>query len=327
MNCVTNHKKSYRTLNMHFPKVSVIVPIYKAELYLRRCIDSILSQTFKDFELILVDDGSPDKSGEICEEYARKDTRVRVFHKLNGGVSSARNLALDHAIGDFVMFVDSDDWVTDDCLEVCIKEILDNELDALQFGYVMLWSNKSVYKIKKETDIFNGENYIKNKKYNACVWGGIFKKDIIVNNNIRFNESLKLAEDQIFIFSILKNTTRIKYKQVSLYYYFQNPESAVHNSQSKDILLSCENLVKASAEWPVIKEHVDSMVINFILDMIKNNNIPYKLLEKIYKTQDVKMNTNFHGICYIFYKISKINFKMACVLTFIYLKIRLSFIN
>ena len=127
--------------------------------------------------------------------------------------------------------------------------------------------------------------------------------------------------------SVLKNAKRIKYKQVSLYYYFQNPGSAVHNSQSKDILLSCENLIKASTEWPVIKEHIDSMVVNFILDMIKNNNVPYKLLEKTYNTQDVKMNPDFHGICYIFYKLSKINFKMACVFTFIYLKIRLSFIN
>lgn len=92
------------------PKVSVIVPVYKAEKYLRKCVDSILAQTFRDFEVILVDDGSPDKSGEICDEYARKDPRVRVIHKENGGVSSARNKGIDEARGEYISFLDSDDY-------------------------------------------------------------------------------------------------------------------------------------------------------------------------------------------------------------------------
>lgn len=308
-------------------KISIIVPVYRVEKYIRKCIESILAQTYSNWELILIDDGSPDNSGSICDEFAKIDSRVHVYHKENKGVSSARNLGLDCATGDFIMFVDSDDWITDDCLDICIKEIHENELDALQFGYVMIWSNKRVCKIKKETDVFNGENYIKNKNFNVCIGGGIYKTDIIVNNNIRFDESLKLAEDQIFIFSILKYTTRIKYKQVALYYYLQNLQSAVHNSQSKDMLISCEKLIKASTEWPVIKEHVDSIVVNFILTMIKNNNVSYKLLEKIYKSQKVKMYTNLHGISYIFSKLAKMNFIMACVLTNFYLKIRLSLIK
>ena len=93
------------------PCISVIVPVYNVENYLPRCVDSILSQSFTDFELILVDDGSPDNSGKICDEYAEKDNRVRVFHKPNGGVSSARNLGLDNALGEFVTFIDSDDYV------------------------------------------------------------------------------------------------------------------------------------------------------------------------------------------------------------------------
>ena len=91
--------------------ISVIVPVYNAEKYLCRCIDSILAQTYKDFELLLIDDGSKDSSGAICDEYAAKDSRVRVFHKENGGVGFARNVGLDHAQGDWVTFVDSDDWV------------------------------------------------------------------------------------------------------------------------------------------------------------------------------------------------------------------------
>ena len=93
------------------PKISVIVPVYNTEKYLRRCIDSVLAQTYQDFELLLIDDGSKDSSGAICDEYAAKDARVRVFHKENGGVSSARNLGLDNARGEWVTFVDSDDYI------------------------------------------------------------------------------------------------------------------------------------------------------------------------------------------------------------------------
>lgn len=97
--------------------VSVIVPVYKAEKWLHRCVDSILAQTMEDFELLLIDDGSPDRSGEICDEYAVKDSRVRVFYKENGGVSSARNLGLDNAQGEWISFVAADDWVEVDYLE------------------------------------------------------------------------------------------------------------------------------------------------------------------------------------------------------------------
>lgn len=98
------------------PKVSIIVPVYKAEKYLNRCIDSILAQTFTDWELLLIDDGSTDRSGDICDEYAKKDTRIRVFHKENGGVSSARNLGLDSAQGEWVTFIDADDYILPDFL-------------------------------------------------------------------------------------------------------------------------------------------------------------------------------------------------------------------
>ena len=101
--------------------VSVIVPVYKAEKWLHRCVDSILAQTMTDFELLLIDDGSPDKSGEICDEYAAKDNHIRVFHKENGGGSSVRNLGLDNAQGEWISFIDADDWVEKDyCLE-CLR--------------------------------------------------------------------------------------------------------------------------------------------------------------------------------------------------------------
>ena len=96
------------------PKVSIIVPVYKVEKYLRKCIDSIINQTLKDIEIILVDDGSPDNCGKICDEYAAKDTRIKVIHKENGGLSSARNAGMEVAEGEYIGFVDSDDWIESD---------------------------------------------------------------------------------------------------------------------------------------------------------------------------------------------------------------------
>ena len=100
---------------MSNPKISVIIPVYNAESTLRRCVDSVLAQTFTDFECLLINDGSKDKSGEICDEYAIRDSRIKVFHKENGGVSSARNVGLDNATGEWIAFVDSDDWVGEKC--------------------------------------------------------------------------------------------------------------------------------------------------------------------------------------------------------------------
>ena len=118
---------------MNNPKISLIVPVYNVEKYLNRCVDSILSQDFTDFEILLIDDGSMDKSGKICDEYAKIDTRVRVFHKVNGGVSSARNLGLDYAKGQWIGFCDSDDYVKKDFLKTFFT--LGDDCEMLSQGF------------------------------------------------------------------------------------------------------------------------------------------------------------------------------------------------
>lgn len=118
----------------NLPEISVIVPVYKVEEYLPQCIDSILAQTFTDFELLLVDDGSPDRCGEICEEYAGKDMRIRVFHQQNSGVSAARNIGLQHAKGTYIVFVDSDDWVSTDYLLHLYKSLPDTGIGLVMGG-------------------------------------------------------------------------------------------------------------------------------------------------------------------------------------------------
>ena len=301
------------------PKISIIVPVYKVEQYLPKCIDSILSQTYPNWELLLIDDGSPDNSGNICDEYAQQDKRIRVFHKENGGVSSARNLGLDYADGDYVMFVDSDDWLSYDCLQVCVNEVEANKLDALQFGFTSITENNEKRLVKNLSSILDGEQYIKLNNFNVCVWGGIYKREIIEEYKLRFPKELKLAEDQIFVLSFFKHTRRIKYMDRAMYYYLQRSDSAVHTPTSEDMLKSCEYLISCSKEWFASKSFIDSMIVLFIMDMIKNNDVPYKKLKCIYNQQNVN---NFIGVSkfqQLFPKFAKINFYVACLLTKLYL--------
>ena len=141
------------------PKISVIVPVYKVEKYLPECIESVLAQTFTDFELILVDDGSPDNSGKICDDYATRDSRIRVFHKENGGVSSARNLGLDNARGEWIGFVDPDDWIEPDMYEQMYLAGTENNAD---FVWCDFWTESDTMIVLRSQglEIVDSENMI-----------------------------------------------------------------------------------------------------------------------------------------------------------------------
>lgn len=140
---------------MDSPLISVIIPVYKVEQYIRKCVDSVIEQTYDNLEIFLVDDGSPDKCGEICDEYARKDKRIIVIHKENGGLSDARNVALDVATGDYVMFVDSDDWIKKETCDFLIRTIQKQSVDIVCFGLAeILPSGKIAKYIKAEHSRF-----------------------------------------------------------------------------------------------------------------------------------------------------------------------------
>jgi hypothetical protein len=213
------------------------------------------------------------------------------------------------------MFVDSDDWIASDCLELCIKEIHEEKLDALQFGFVMVCDDRKSYRIKNGTCILSGEQYLQTGSFNVAVWGGVYKRNIIEEYNLRFLPQLKLAEDQIFTLSFFRYVQRIKYIEKSLYYYLQRADSAVHTSKSKDMLLSCEKLVELSKEWTPSKSFIDTMIVNFIIEMIKNNDVSYKILKEIYKSQNIGHFYTRNRLQVLFKKIAQINFYLACWLT------------
>lgn len=207
----------------------MIVPVYNAERWLRRCVDSILGQTFTDFELLLVDDGSTDGSAAICDEYAALDPRVRVFHKPNGGVSSARNLGLDHARGEWLTFADADDWMESDSLKRVLQCAVDGNLDLVIADYYEDNGASSVC-IRQNIGEPTKENLISNMFKHSLLGGGVTKFirfQIIRDNNLRFNEGISYCEDFILCCQIFMLNVRIGFLNAAYYHYDCSNDSSL----------------------------------------------------------------------------------------------------
>lgn len=204
------------------PLVSIIVPVYNAEKYLNRCVDSILSQAMTDFELLLIDDGSKDNSGRICDEYATKDARVRVFHKPNGGVSSARNLGLDNAIGKWITYVDADDRCSCEYLEHLLAKT-DEETDLILSYAVVCDSLSETAEAYPEYRV-NATNFERlfvdsDMHWHTSPWAKLYRASIIYENGLRFNELMHIGEDADFLFSFMLITDKIYVSSGTDYYY------------------------------------------------------------------------------------------------------------
>ncbi len=186
------------------PQISIIVPVYNTEKYLHRCIDSILAQTFTNFELLLIDDGSKDSSGAICDEYANKDIRIRVFHKPNGGVSSARNMGIENTEGDWITFVDSDDCVDEKWLE---NYDLDSDADVQIQGMKFVRGNEILKQIELPSifytqldwfDLFYKLNLSERRLLFHYPFTKLYRQSIINKFSLRFQDNIQLAEDLLF---------------------------------------------------------------------------------------------------------------------------------
>lgn len=229
-------------------KVSVIVPIYNAEQYLKRCINSIINQTYKNIEIILIDDGSEDNSFKICNEFAKKDGRINLICQRNSGVSVARNNGLNVCNGDYILFVDSDDYLELDCLETCLKIINMYDLDILKFGFVKelnLYKKKNKFNVLVNECIFKEEYNEKIYSYvlktpDCCnIWNAIIKKDICTHK--RFNKNLTMGEDYLFFINCLVDSKKIYFLDKSFYHYIINDESITHNFDFEKNIKKLEN--------------------------------------------------------------------------------------
>ena len=230
------------------PKISVIVPVYNAEKTLHRCVDSILAQTFTNFELILINDGSIDNSGKICEEYAQKDSRIIVIHKENGGVSSARNKGIDAAKGEWITFVDSDDYISKTYLSDFPKN-RENDLEICGMesfnGQIFTSIQPDIRYIAK--DIIEYYENLFNYRANTSVWAKIIKRSIIIDNNIRFDVNIRLAEDTLFMIDLLYYVSSIQIiKQVNYYYDAPSDYVQKYNITIEHISYNLEQLMTSS---------------------------------------------------------------------------------
>ena len=223
------------------PEISIIVPVYNVEEYLSRCIDSILNQTFTAFELILVDDGSTDNSGLICDEYKKIDSRIKVIHKENGGLSSARNSGLNIASGEYVAFVDSDDLIDRNMIELMINCANNNDADIVSCSYIEFKNemklfginnnNNNKYKERSFSNLEALENYLLeyndiNRKIDTVVWNKIYRKKLF--KDVCFPVG-KIYEDGYVTYKLLYKANKVIYLDVPLYFYFKR-ENSISNS-------------------------------------------------------------------------------------------------
>ena len=253
---------------MYKCKISVILPVYNSANYLRRCVDSILAQSFEDFELILVNDGSTDKSGEICEEYALKDSRVCVFHKENGGVSSARNLGLDYVNGEVCVFVDSDDYIDKTYLEVLYSNGL---YDLVVCGYMAEGRENYFYRPYPNEEYTCIKDLLnKNRRFSNPICRG-YKSSIIKKNNIRFDENLHLYEDLIFNLDYCQYVSSAKTYSDCLYHYISTPNSLSSRTYSWSYLESIVNHIDNKISSLEKRHNWDGseMLSSYVWDLIR----------------------------------------------------------
>ena len=273
------------------PLITVIIPVYNVELYLTRCIDSVLVQTFTDYELILVDDGSPDKCGVICDEYAQKDKRIHVIHQENGGLSAARNAgidwALDHSNSEWLTFIDSDDWVVPEYLEFLLRGAKETGLNVV-IGEYKETKGESLAKDNDSyhVEVWNTEKFYCEHVVTATVaWGKLYRKECF--QTIRYPVG-RLHEDEFFTYKILFKYEKIAYINHQLYYYYLNSLGIIRTPLSinrrKDIIDSCFEQVVHFSRY------------KFSNAELLRLNTCFATIEKYYKEVD-KKEEKFH--CYL----------------------------
>lgn len=225
------------------PKVSVIIAVYNAEKFLSRAVDSVLNQTMTDFELLLINDGSKDKSGEICDQYAQQDSRIRVFHQENQGVAKARQVGTDNALGEYVIHCDADDWIESDELSSLYQKAQQESADMVICDYYednILWGGvqRTLYSNQQPTDLLDNHRIIEDLLL-AVIHGSccnkLIKLDTIRKYNIRY-QPLQLCEDQLFNIQLLQHPIKVVYLNKAFYHYTDvNPLSIVRLFNDKAI--------------------------------------------------------------------------------------------
>lgn len=239
---------------MRQEKVSVIVPVYNVERYLRECLDSIIAQTYRNMEIILVDDGSKDLSGKICDEYQQKDCRIQVIHKENQGLSLARKSGVDQARGSYVVFVDSDDYVSKSFVETQVDELEQTKADMVVTGFQMVKEGRLETTIapgSKETISSEEmqERFLRQEQYVNSMWNKLYRMQII--KEVEFPSEI-LFEDFAVIYKIIEKCRTVRLSTEILYFYRLRENSIMTQEFSLkklDLLKNCDEMKKYMEQW------------------------------------------------------------------------------
>lgn len=215
--------------------ISIIVPIYNVEIYLEKCLDSIINQTYKNIEIILINDGSPDNSKFICEKYKNMDNRIKLINSKNQGVSSARNRGLQISKGKYILFVDPDDWIEKNMIETLYTNLVKTKSDISVCNYYEVKNeNKNSRNLLIE-ETFNTERFLYysfNERYfRGYLWNKLYSRSVIFNNNdyVKFDKNIHICEDLLFNYKVALNTSKICYTDDKLYNYLQRENSALYS--------------------------------------------------------------------------------------------------
>ncbi len=237
--------------------ISVIIPVYNVEKYLRECVDSVLCQTYQNVEIILVNDGSTDSSGEICDEYVEKDERVTVIHQKNGGPSITRNTGLENANGKYIYFLDSDDYIENNALELLVNTAESNNADLVFFDARSFSDDgadiKQGYVVKGDYEAENGYNVLtklhNNKDYHCAIYLLFIKHQLLIDNKISFLESAYCSEDMLFTYQVYCSAQKAVQCKNTLYHRRYRSGSIVTSKKSQRHFRSCRDVYEEIRDY------------------------------------------------------------------------------
>lgn len=264
-------------------KVSIILPVYNGEKHLDKSLTSLIQQTFFDqMEILVIDDGSTDNSGVIVDSYAKMHSQIKVFHIPNGGVSNARNLGLSHAAGEYISFVDADDWVDPDCYETMYTQAAANQADIVASGIFIDEQHGTLLSIRtsEENISISGEEACRRLLYGALdvhVWNKLFKRQIACD--VHFNRDIRIGEDKLYLYECLLKSKCVCLLNTSYYHYFQNESSAMRQSFSEkffdDVFVGEQILKLTSTVYPPLYPYAECMNINALCRIVGDISIDH----------------------------------------------------
>lgn len=311
-------------------KISVIVPMYNAEKTIKTCVDSILNQTYSNLEIILVNDGSKDKTEEICNKLTERDSRIKYFYKENGGVSEARNYGLDKASGDFIAFVDSDDYIENNMYEIILEKIDDAEVVICEYFHIIDNKKNEIDTEIKENTFNKLDEFIasidnqKISRYINTPWNKLIKSDLINNKNIRFNSKISLGEDLIFNLQYMKLAKKIKIINDKLYNFnTSNDGLGLKKRNIEEYMDNSINFINELIYLSTNSNNLENIILNELSNIINRLSKEYekKDIYKLLKSLQYEKMHNFNYKVlskknYLIYMLLK--YKRYEVIVFIY---------